>query len=61
GYGTKRDFKDLYAQLNDIAVKTQNGKYATGIFEKIKASISSLSKSTQVATNKRNETKSNRQ
>lgn len=50
GYGTKDDFKDLYAQLDEIKDKTSAGKSGTGFFTKIKSSLSGLVKSSQPAT-----------
>ena len=47
GYGTKSDFKDLYAQLDEIKDKTSAGKSGTGFFAKIKSSLASLVKSSQ--------------
>ncbi len=47
GYGTKQDFKDLYAQLDEIRDKTGNGKSGTGFFTKIKSSLASLVKYSQ--------------
>jgi hypothetical protein len=49
GYGKKKDFKDLYAQLDEIEKNTDDGKSGTGFFAKIKTSISELLKSNQVA------------
>ena len=49
GYGTKKDFKDLYEQLDEIKEKTSHGKSGTGFFAKIKASLSGLFKSSQPA------------
>jgi hypothetical protein len=39
GYGTKKDYKPLYEQLDDIKEKTQDGKSGTGFFDKIKDSL----------------------
>lgn len=50
GYGTKQDFKDLYAQLDEIKDKTSAGKSGTGFFAKIKSSLSALVKSSQPAS-----------
>jgi hypothetical protein len=47
GYGTKQDFKDLYAQLDEIKDKTSQGKSGTGFFAKIESSLASLVKSSQ--------------
>jgi hypothetical protein len=47
GYGTKQDFKDLYAELDEIKSKTSNGKSGTGFFAKITPSLSSLFDSSQ--------------
>lgn len=47
GYGTKQDFKDLYAQLDEIKDKSSNGKSGGGFFTKIKASLAGLFKSSQ--------------
>jgi YfdX protein len=49
GYGTQGDFKALYGQLTDIANKTADNKSGTGLFAKIKTSISELMKSSQPA------------
>lgn len=42
GYGTRQDFKDLYAQLDGIKAKTSDGKSGTGFFSSITDSISGL-------------------
>lgn len=42
GYGNKQDFKDLYAQLDDIESKTAGGKSGTGFFASIKQYLSKL-------------------
>lgn len=47
GYGTKKDFKDLYQQLDEITEKTSGGKHGTGFFAKIKSSLGSVVKSSQ--------------
>ena len=47
GYGNKRDFKDLYEQLNEIKDKTSDGKSGSGFFTKIKSSLSNVVKSAQ--------------
>lgn len=47
GYGTKKDFKDLYEQLDEITEKTSGGKHGTGFFAKIKSSLASVVKSSQ--------------
>jgi hypothetical protein len=39
GYGTKNDYKPLYAQLDEIQKKTEGGKSGKGIFDKIKLSL----------------------
>lgn len=44
GYGTKKDFKNLYSQLDELESKTKGGKSESGIFSKINASISELMK-----------------
>jgi dGTP triphosphohydrolase len=51
GYGTKQDFKDLYAQLDEIKGKTSSGKSGTGFFAKIKSSLAAMVKSGQHAQN----------
>jgi hypothetical protein len=51
GYGTKQDFKDLYAQLDEIKDKTSSGKSGTGFFAKIKSSLSGVVKSSQPPVN----------
>lgn len=52
GYGTKKDFKDLYAQLDEIKDKTSGGKSGSGFFAKIKSSLSEVVKSSQPADSK---------
>lgn len=42
GYGQKEDFKNLYAQLDDILKKTEGGKSGSGWFNDMKRSISGL-------------------
>lgn len=42
GYGTRQDFKNLYAQLDDIKAKTGDGKSGMGFFSSITDSLSSL-------------------
>ncbi|MGK4422078.1 hypothetical protein ACSLVQ_27905, partial [Klebsiella pneumoniae] len=52
GYGTRRDFKNLYAQLDGIKAKTSNGKSGTGFFDHITDSLTSMLRSNQpVVTN----------
>ncbi len=36
GYGTAKDFKNLYAEMDKIRAKTSDGKSGTGFFAKIK-------------------------
>ena len=47
GYGTKKDFEKMYAQLNEIRDKTADNKFGTGWFAKIKTSIEDFLKSSQ--------------
>jgi hypothetical protein len=47
GYGTKKDFEKMYAQLTEIRDKTADNKFGTGWFAKIKASIEDFLKSSQ--------------
>jgi hypothetical protein len=47
GYGTKKDFEKMYAQLNEIRDETADNKFGTGWFAKIKASIEDFLKSSQ--------------
>jgi hypothetical protein len=42
GYGQKSDFKNLYAQLDDIDKKSKNGNSGEGWFTEIKRSISGI-------------------
>jgi hypothetical protein len=49
GYGTRQDFKDLYAQLDDIKAKTSDGKSGSGFFSHITNSLSALLHSNQPA------------
>ena len=50
GYGTKKDFDKLYAQLNEVQDKTADSKSGTGLFAKLKASIQDFMKSSQSST-----------
>lgn len=47
GYGTKKDFKNLYKQLDLIEDKTKGGKSGTGFFDKIKGYLKDTVKSSQ--------------
>lgn len=47
GYGSKKNFKNLYEQLDLIADKTEDGKSAKGLFDKIKKFFSEASTSSQ--------------
>ena len=47
GYGTKKDFEKMYAQLTEIRDKTADNKFGTGWFAKIRASIEDFLKSGQ--------------
>jgi YfdX protein len=47
GYGTKKDFDKMYAQLTEIQDKTTDNKFGAGWFAKIKASIAEFLKSSQ--------------
>jgi hypothetical protein len=42
GYGQKEDFKNLYAQLDDVLKKTEGGKSGSGWFNDVKRSISGI-------------------
>ena len=52
GYGTGKDFKELYDQVSEIEKKTEGGKSGVGYFAKAKASLSNLVKSSQSASSK---------
>jgi hypothetical protein len=52
GYGTRQNFKDLYAQLDAITKKTSNGKSGIGFFAEIKSFLSDLVNSSQQAGSK---------
>ena len=56
GYGTKRVFKESYAQLDEIKEKTRSGQSGTGFFNKIKTSLSGLFKSGQPDSSKQTQT-----
>ena len=45
GYGTKKDFDKMYAQLTEIKDKTADNNFGAGWFAKIKASIAEFLKS----------------
>jgi hypothetical protein len=47
GYGSKKDFKNLYKQLDQIEDKTRGGKSGTGFFDKIKGYLKDTVKSSQ--------------
>lgn len=42
GYGDDEDFERLYAQLDDIEEKTEDGKSGGGFFDRLKSSMSEL-------------------
>jgi hypothetical protein len=50
GYGTRYDFKNLYAELDTIRSKTSNGKSGTGFFEDITHSLTGLFQTNQQAS-----------
>lgn len=52
GYGTEKDFEELYDQVSEIEKKTEGGKSGTGFFARAKSSLSSLEKSSQTASSK---------
>ena len=39
GYGDKKEYKDFYRQIKEIREKTQDGKFGTGFFDKLKKSL----------------------
>jgi len=47
GYGSKKDFKNLYKQLDQIEDKTKGGKSGKGFFDKIKGYLKDTVKSSQ--------------
>jgi hypothetical protein len=47
GYGTKKDFDNMYQQLAEIREKSADNQSGSGWFAKIKASIAELLKSSQ--------------
>jgi hypothetical protein len=47
GYGSKKDFKNLYEQIEEIEDKTEGGKSGTGFFTKIKGFLKDAVKSSQ--------------
>lgn len=59
GYGTKRDFKNLYDELSEIEKKTEGGKSGVGFFDKIKLSITELFASSQSTDQAQSKTASN--
>ena len=50
GYGGKKDFKNLYEQLDNIEEKTKGGKSGSGYFDKIKGYLNDAVKSSQKAS-----------
>ena len=57
GYGTKRGFKELYSQMDEIKSKASNGKSGFGFFDKIKASISAMLRFSQAGNKTANKTR----
>ena len=57
GYGTKRGFKELYSQMDEIKSKASNGKSGFGFFDKIKASISDMLRFSQAGNKTANKTR----
>lgn len=47
GYGGKKDFKNLYEQLDNIEERTKGGKSGSGYFDKIKGYLNDAVKSSQ--------------
>lgn len=47
GYGSKKDFKNLYKQLDQIKDKTKGGKSGSGFFDKIKGYLKDTVESSQ--------------
>lgn len=47
GYGSEKDFKSLYKELDKIEDQTQGGKSGTGLFDKIKGYLEDTSASSQ--------------
>ena len=47
GYGSKKGFKNLYEQLDQIKEKTEEGKSGTGFFTKLKGYLKDTVKSSQ--------------
>jgi chromosome segregation ATPase len=47
GYGSKKDFSNLYNQLDQIEEKTKGGKSGTGFFDKIKGYLKDTIQSSQ--------------
>ena len=47
GYGSKKDFKNLYGQLDKIEEKIKEGKSGAGFFEKIKLHLKEAFQSSQ--------------
>ena len=47
GYGSKKDFKNLYEQIEEIEEKTEGGKSGTGFFTMIKGFLKDTVKSSQ--------------
>lgn len=52
GYGSKKDFKNLYKQLDQIEEKTKGGKFGTGFFDKIKGYLNDTVQSSQENSSK---------
>lgn len=52
GYGTEKDFKDMYEQVSEIEKKTEGGKSGVGYFNRVKTSLTNLFKSSETATPK---------
>lgn len=48
GYGSKKDFKNLYEQLDQIEEKTKDGKSGSGFFTKLKGYLKDTVQSSQM-------------
>lgn len=47
GYGTRRDFENLYAELDELEEKLEGGKSSPGFFAKIKETLTDTVESSQ--------------
>jgi hypothetical protein len=45
GYGTKKDYKEFYAEVKEVEEKTKGGKSGKGLFDEVKEHLSDFKRS----------------